>query len=70
MNILSNFVPHRLLKFNYKQHPWMNPKNFLSLRKRVKLIKLFLQKSIPFIKRTLMSKSTECSNLILRARDD
>ena len=41
MNILSNFVPRRLLKFNYKQLPWMNPKNFSSLRKRVKLIKLF-----------------------------
>ena len=26
MNILSNFVLHKLLKFNFKQPPWMNPK--------------------------------------------
>ena len=26
MNILSNFVPHELLKFNFNQPPWMNPK--------------------------------------------
>ena len=24
MNMLSNFVPHKLLNFNYKQPPWMN----------------------------------------------
>ena len=37
MNILSNFVPHKLLKFNYKQPPWMNLKISSPLRKRGKL---------------------------------
>ena len=36
MNILGNFVPHKLLKFNYKQPPWMNPK-ISSLKKRATL---------------------------------
>ena len=39
MNILSNFAPQKLLKFNYKQ-PRMNPKISSSLRKRAKLTKL------------------------------
>ena len=50
MNILSNFVPHKLLKFNYKQPPWMNPKNSSSLRKRGKLN--ILQKFIRFTEST------------------
>ena len=42
MNILSNFDPHKLLKFDYKQPPWwMNPKISSSLRKRANLTKLF-----------------------------
>ena len=41
MNTLSNFVPHKLLKFNYILRPWMNPKISSSLRKRAKLTKLF-----------------------------
>ena len=41
MNILSNYVPHKLLKFDYKQPPRMNLKISSSLRKRAKLTKLF-----------------------------
>ena len=44
MNMLSNFVPHKLLKFNYKQPPWMNPKISSSLRKLAKLTQLFYKK--------------------------
>ena len=36
MDIRSNFVPDKSLKFNYKQPPWLNPKIF-SLRKLAKL---------------------------------
>ena len=36
MDIRSNFVPHKSLKFNYKQPPWLNPKIY-SLRKLAKL---------------------------------
>ena len=36
MNILSNFVPHKSLKFDYKQPPWMNPE-ISSHRKCAKL---------------------------------
>ena len=44
MNILSNFVPYKLLKFNYKEPLWMNPKMSSSLRKRAKLTKLLLRR--------------------------
>ena len=58
MNILSNYVPHKLLKFNYKQSPYMNLKNSSSLRKRAKLTKLFYKNPSDSLKELLMSKST------------
>ena len=69
MNILSNFVPHKLLNFNYKQPPWMNPKISSSLRKRPKLTKLFYKDPSNSLKELLMSKSSECSNLIITAKE-
>ena len=68
MNILSNFVPHKLLKFNYKQTPWMNPKIYSALRKRAKLSKLFYKNPSDLLKEVLMSKSTECSNLFVTTK--
>ena len=67
INILGNFVPHKLLKFNYKQPPWMNPKISSSLRKRVKLTKLFYKNPCNWLKELLMSKSNEYSNLNVTA---
>ena len=69
MNILSNFVPHKLLKFNYKQPPGMNPKISSSLKKRAKLTKLFHKNPSDSRKELFMSKSTECSNLIATAKE-
>ena len=57
MNMLSNFVSDKSLKFNYKQPPWMNPKNFYSLRKRAKLTKLFYKNPSDSLKELLMNKS-------------
>ena len=68
MNILSKFVPHKSLKFNYKQPLWMNPKISYSLRKRVELTKLFYKNPSDPLKELLMGKSTECSNLIITAK--
>ena len=45
MNMLRNFVPHKSLKINYKQPPYMNPKISSSLWKRSKLTKLFYKDS-------------------------
>ena len=50
--MLSHVVPHKLLKFNYKQIPWTIPKISSFLRKRTKLTKQFCKKSIGFIIRT------------------
>ena len=68
MNTFSNSVRHKLLKFNYKQPPWMNPKISSSLRKCAKLTKSFYKNTFNSLKEVLMSKSTECSNLIVTAK--
>ena len=68
--LLSNFVPRKSLKFNYKQPPWMNPKTFCTLRKPVKLTKLFYKDPPNSLKELLMSKSSECSNLINTAKEN
>ena len=67
MNIPSNFVLHRSWKFNYRQPPWMNPK-ISSLKKCLKLTKLFYKNPSDSLKELIMSKSTECSNLIITAK--
>ena len=63
MNILSNFVPH-------KQPSWMNPKISSPLRKHAKLTKLFYKNSSDPFKELLMSKSTECFNLIATVKEN
>ena len=70
MNIFSNFFPHKSLKFNCSQPPWMNPKIPSSLRKRAKLTKLFYKNRSDTLKELLMTKSTECSNLIVTAKEN
>ena len=63
MNILSNFVPHNLLKFNYKHLPWMNSK-----MKLAKITKLFYKNPSDSLKELLMTQSTKCSNLFFPAK--
>ena len=48
----------------------MNLKIFSSFRKRAKLTKLFYKNPSDSLKELLMSKSTECSNFILTAREN
>ena len=68
MNIFNNYVLHKLTKFNYKQPQWMNLEISSSLRKRAKLTKLFYKNPSDSLKELLISKSTECSNLILTTK--
>ena len=70
MNILNNFAPHKLLKFNYKQPPWMNLEISSCLRKRAKLTKLFYKNPSNSPKELLMSRSTECFNLIVTTKEN
>ena len=58
MNTLSNFVP------------WMNPKISSPLRKRAKLTKLFNKSSSNPLKKLLMSKFSECSNLTVTVKEN
>ena len=48
----------------------MNPKSSSPLRKRVKLTKLFYKNPSDSLKELLMSKFTECSNLILTEKEN
>ena len=48
----------------------MNSKVLSSFRKRAKLTKLFYKNPSDSLKETLMSKSTECSNLIVTAKEN
>ena len=41
MNTFANFLPHEAPKFNYKTSEWMNKSIFLSLKKRLKLAKIY-----------------------------
>ena len=70
MTIISNFVPHKFLKFSYKHPPWMNPKTSSSLRERAQLTKFFRKNPSDSLKELLMSKSTECSYLIVTAKEN
>ena len=58
-NLLSYFVPHKLLKLNYKHPPCMNPKISSFLRKRAKLTKLFYKNPSDSLRELLMSRSME-----------
>ena len=49
---------------------WMNPKISSSVRKRAKLTKLFYKNPSDSLKVLLMSKSIECSNLIVTAKEN
>ena len=68
MKRFGNFFLHNLLKFNYKQPPYMNPKISSSLRKRAKITKLFYKNPSYSLKELFMSKSTECSNVIVTVK--
>ena len=41
LNIFKNFIPNKVIKFDYKYPNWMNPKIFSSLRNRSKLTKRY-----------------------------
>ena len=70
MNIRNNFVRHKLLKCNYRPPPWMNLNISSSLRKHAKLTKLFYKSLSDSLKELLVNKSTECSNLIVTAKEN
>ena len=58
MTILGNFIPHKLLKFKYKQPLLVNRKIYSSHRNCEKLTKLFYKNSSDSFKEVLMSKPT------------
>ena len=70
MNIRNNFVRHKLLKCNYRPLPWMNLNISSSFRKHAKLTKLFYKCLSDSLKELLVNKSTECSNLIVTAKEN
>lgn len=41
MNTFANSLPHKTPKFNYKTSEWMSKSIFLSMKKRLKLAKIY-----------------------------
>ena len=68
LNIFKNFIPNKVIKFDYKYPNWMNPNIFSSLRNRSKLTKRYYSNPTEE-KKNLTAKSNECSKMIVEAKE-
>ena len=69
-NIFHNFIPNRIIKYNYRDPPWMTDVIKSKLKERSYLIKTFYKygkRNYDFEK--LIVKTTECVEIILAAKD-
>ena len=69
LNIFINFIPNRVIKADYKDHNWMNPRTISSLRNRSKLTKRYYCIPTEEKKNVLTAKSNECSKMIVEAKE-
>ena len=67
-NIFRNFIPCKIIRFNYKYPNWMNPKTISSLRNRSKLTQRYYCNTRGDNKNLLTANSNECSNMILKGK--
>ena len=69
-NILSgifrNFIPYKIIKFDYKYLNCINPNTILSLRNSFKLSERYYSNPAKANKNLLKAKSRECSDAILK----
>ena len=68
LNIFKNFIPNKVIKFDYKYPNWMNPNIFSSLRNRSKLTKRYYSNPTEE-KKNLTAKSNECPKMIVEAKE-
>ena len=69
LNIFRNFIPNKVIKVDYKYPSWINPKIISSLRNRSKLTKRYYSNPTEENKTLLTTKSNECSNMIVEAKE-
>ena len=62
-------MSHKTIKFDYKYSNWMNPKIISSLRNRSKLTKRYYSNPTAENKTLLIAKSSECSNILIEAKE-
>ena len=67
LNIFRNFIPNKVIKFDYKYPNWMNRNIISSLRNRSKLTKRYYSNPTGENK-NLTAKSNECSKRIVEAK--
>ena len=67
LNIFRNFIPNKVIKFDYKYPNRMNCKIISSLRNRSKLTKRYYSNPTEENK-NLTAKSNECSKMIVEAK--
>ena len=68
LNIIRNFIPNKVIKFNNKYPNWMNPKIISSLRNRSKLTKRYYSNPNEENKSLVTAKSNKCSKMIVEAK--
>ena len=69
MNIIRNFIPHKIKKCDYKTPEWINKLSTLSLKKRFKLPKKYHMNPTASNKEALDIQSNECTSLINESKD-
>ena len=69
LNIFRNFIPYKIIKFDYKYCGWINPKILSSLRNKSKLTKRYYSNANEENKNLLPAKSIECSNMIVEDKE-
>ena len=66
--IFRNFIPHNIIKLNYKYPTWMNPRIILSQKHRSILTKRQYCNPTEECKHFSTARSNDCSNMIIKAK--
>ena len=69
LNIFHNFIPRKIITFDYKTPEWINKSIKLSLKKRSKLTKKYYSNSTANNNETLDFQAKECTSLIIESKD-
>ena len=69
LSIFRNYIPNKVIKFDYKYPNRMNPEIISSLRNRSKSTKIYFSNPTEKSKNLLTAKSNECSKMIVEAEE-
>ena len=69
LNIFRNYIPNKIVKYSYRDPPWLTKLIKSKLKERSKITKEFYRKGQdPTVFIELSKISSECSNLIINAK--